>query len=64
MAVTKSSVYPKCICIFISQQLVVGESIFDVHCYPTHSYDTEAYVEVYDTSVPNPKYTVQPLKGR
>jgi hypothetical protein len=28
------------------QQLVVGESIFDVHCYPTHSYDTEASVEV------------------
>jgi hypothetical protein len=40
------------------QQLVVGESIFDVHCYPTHSYDTEASVEVYETSVPNPKYTI------
>ena len=40
------------------QQLVVGESVFDVHCYPTHSYDTEASVEVYETSVPNPKYTI------
>ena len=39
------------------QQLVVGESVFDVHCYPTHSYDTEASVEVYETSLPNPKYT-------
>jgi hypothetical protein len=35
-----------------------GESVFDVHCYPTHSYDTEASVEVYETSVPNPKYTI------
>ena len=40
------------------QQLVVGESVFDVHCYPTHSYDTEASVEVYETSVSNPKYTI------
>ena len=39
------------------QQLVVGESVFDVHCRPTHSYDTEASVEVYETSLPNPKYT-------
>lgn len=41
------------------QTLIVGESAFEVTCHPTRSTDTEASVDIYETSLYDPQYTCQ-----
>ena len=42
----------------LGEPLIVGKSNFEVSCAPNQEFDSEANVEVYESSNENPMYTI------
>jgi hypothetical protein len=42
----------------LGEPLIVGKSNFEVSCAPNQEFDSEANVEVYESSDENPMYTI------